>query len=69
MNIIERGRVFLQGLRELAGRSAWEWCRCPRCGETLTCKWGSYTRQPWFLEGRRQVRVCKHCGEQMETAT
>jgi hypothetical protein len=60
MNIIERGRAFLQTLRELAGRSGWDWRRCPYCGDTLTCKWGSYTRQPWFLEGRRVARVQRH---------
>jgi transposase-like protein len=60
MNIIERGRAFLQELRDLTGRSAWDWRRCPRCGDTLTCKWGSYSRQPWFLEGRRVVRVQRH---------
>src|SRR5215212_4381440 len=57
MNIVERGRAFLQGLRELAGRTVWEWRRCPRCGETETCKWGSYQRRPWFLSGRQHVRV------------
>jgi transposase-like protein len=66
MNIIERGRAFLQTLRDLAGRSGWDWRRCPHCGDTLTCKWGSYTRQPWFLEGRRVVQVprhrCEPCG-------
>jgi transposase-like protein len=60
MNIIERGRAFLQALRDLAGRSSWDWRRCPHCGDTLTCKWGSYVRQPWYLEGRRQVRVQRH---------
>ena len=66
MNIVERGRAFLQGLRELAGRTVWEWRRCPRCGETETCKWGSYQRRPWFLRGRETVRVqrhrCQGCG-------
>ena len=60
MDIVERGRVFLQGLRALAGRPAWEWRRCPRCGETETCKWGSYRRRPWFLSGRQTVRVQRH---------
>jgi len=60
MNIVERGRAFLQGLRELAGRTVWEWRRCPRCGETETCKWGSYERRPWFLSGRQTVRVQRH---------
>lgn len=60
MNIVERGRAFLQGLRELAGRKAWEWRRCPHCGETETRKWGSYQRRPWFLRGRETVRVQRH---------
>jgi transposase-like protein len=60
MNIVERGRAFLQGLRALGERKRWEWRRCPRCGETATCKWGSYTRRPWFLSGRAEVRVQRH---------
>ncbi len=60
MNIIERGRVFLQSLRALAGRSAWDWKRCPQCGSTLTIKNGSYTRHPWFLGRRETVRVQRH---------
>src|SRR6266540_2092896 len=60
MNIVERGRGFLQGLRALAGRKVWEWRRCPHCGETETCKWGSYQRRPWFLGGRATVRVQRH---------
>ena len=60
MNIVERGRHFLQALRDLAERSAWDWRRCPTCGETLTQKWGSYGRQPWFLDGQRGVRVRRH---------
>jgi transposase-like protein len=65
MNIIERGQAFLQGLQELAARRAWEWRRCPYCGESLTCKHGSYRRRPWSLTGRQRVRVqrhwCHHC--------
>jgi hypothetical protein len=60
MNIIERGQAFLQGLRELAGRRAWEWRRCPRCGESWTCKWGRYARHPWTLLGRQTVWVQRH---------
>jgi transposase-like protein len=60
MNIIERGRAFLQSLREIAGRSAWDWRRCPRCGSTLTIKNGGYWRHPWFLERRETVRVQRH---------
>lgn len=60
MNIVERGRAFLQRLGGLAGRTVWEWRRCPRCGETETCKWGNYARRPWFLSGRQAVRVQRH---------
>lgn len=60
MNIIERGTAFLQRLQELAGRTAWDWRRCPHCGETLTCKWGHYTRRPWTFTGRQAVRVQRH---------
>jgi hypothetical protein len=60
MNIIDRARAFVRGLRTLAERTAWEWRRCPSCGETDTCKHGSYTRHPWFLNGRQSVRVQRH---------
>ncbi len=60
MNIIERGKAFLQFLRDLANRSAWDWRRCPRCGDTLTSKWGGYVRHPWFFGGRQVVRVQRH---------
>jgi transposase-like protein len=67
MNIVERGRRFLQSLRDLAGRSAWDWRRCPTCGDTLTQKWGTYRRVPWYLDGRRVVVVQRHrctvCGK------
>jgi hypothetical protein len=63
MNIVERGRAFLQGLWGLwglAGRKVWEWRRCPHCGETEACTWGRYQRRPWFLSGRQTVRVQRH---------
>jgi transposase-like protein len=47
-------------LRDLAGRSAWDWRRCPTCGETLTQKWGTYARHPWFLSGRQTVIMQRH---------
>ena len=66
MNIIERGRAFVESLRELAQRSAWEWRRCPHCGQTNTYCNGSYMRRPWSLAGRQRVRVqrhrCSSCG-------
>ena len=60
MNIVERGRHFLQALRDLATRTAWDWRRCPTCDDTVTHKHGFYSRHPWFLEGRRVVRVQRH---------
>jgi len=60
MNIIERGKEFVQSLRNLAGRSVWDWRCCPRCGGTFTCRYGTYPRSPWFLDGRREVRVQRH---------
>ena len=66
MNIIERGRRFVQSLRELASRSGWDWRRCPCCGGTVTHKNGTYVRRPWTLCGRQEVRVqrylCHGCG-------
>ena len=60
MNIIERGRAFVQSLRELAGRTAWDWKQCPACGSRLTIKNGSYVRRPWSFNGRLRVRVQRH---------
>ena len=60
MNIIQRGQAFLQSLRELAARRAWDWRRCPRCGDTLTRKHGTYPRHPWFLTGRQELRIQRH---------
>lgn len=60
MNIIERGRGFVQGLRALAARRAWEWRRCPHCGDSLTRKHGRYRRRPWYLTGRQEVWVQRH---------
>lgn len=60
MNIIARGLLFVQYLVSLSLRTAWDWRRCPQCGSTDTCKWGHYTRRPWFLTGRCEVRVQRH---------
>ena len=60
MNIVERAKAFVQSLRELAGRSVWDWRRCPRCGGTDTCKYGTYPRSPWFFGGREKVHVQRH---------
>jgi hypothetical protein len=60
MNIIEHGRAFIQSLQDLASRSALDWRRCPYCGDSLSCKWGSYQRRPWYFTGRQKVRVQRH---------
>jgi len=46
MNIIERGRRFVQRLKELSQRSVWDWRRCPRCGKDQTIRNGGYWRRP-----------------------
>lgn len=60
MNIIERGRAFRDRLRGLAQRTAWDWRRCPRCGDTQTQRWGGYTRSPWTRAGRQALRIQRH---------
>ena len=60
MNILDRGWQFLQGVRQVAHRSAWDWRRCPRCGQTQTWRHGTYTRHPWTLAGRQAVAVRRH---------
>lgn len=66
MNIIERGREFVERVQELARRTAKQWRRCPHCGSTLTSRWGGYWRRPWCLGGRKRVWVqrhrCQSCG-------
>ena len=65
-NIVDQAKAFVESLRALAGRTVWDWRRCPRCGSTETCKHGHYVRRPWFLDGRRVVPVqrhrCSRCG-------
>ena len=53
MNMMERGRRFVHWVNRLTGRSVWEWRQCPRCGSEWTIQYGSYTRKPWTLAGRR----------------
>jgi DNA-directed RNA polymerase subunit RPC12/RpoP len=66
MNIIERGRAFVQGLREIAKRSVWSWGQCPHCGSRRTIKYGSYTRHPWTLKGRIVVQMPRHLYHECE---
>lgn len=60
MNIIERAKAFAKSLRDLANRSAWDWRRCPKCGDTDTIKYGTYTCHPWGFDGRQTVVVQRH---------
>ncbi len=60
MSIIDRAKAFVQLLHELVAMTAWDWRRCPYCFESLTHKHGHYSRHPWFLDGRREVRVQRH---------
>ena len=61
MNIIERGRAFLQSLVALAQRTVWDWKRCPKCGGTLTSSWGTLCALPVVSgRGRQAVRVQRH---------
>ena len=57
---MQRAEAFVQSLQQFAKRSAWDWRRCPKCGDSDTCRWGSYTRHPWFLLGRKTVVVQRH---------
>jgi Transposase, Mutator family len=60
MNIIERGRVFVQKLQELAQQSGWDWRRCPQCGGRWTIKNGGRRNYPYFIGGRQEVRIQRH---------
>jgi len=62
--MIERGRQFVESLRKLAKKSEWDWRVCPNCGNRGSMN-GGYTRKPWFLSGREEMRIqrylCKAC--------
>lgn len=59
MNIIERGKAFVQHLCELANRSAWDW---HRCGSTDTAKNGDRRVHPWTSDGKMpsQLLIAGH---------
>ncbi|RPJ26005.1 MAG: hypothetical protein EHM35_15210, partial [Planctomycetaceae bacterium] len=73
MNIIQRAEAFVQSLWQLSKRTAWDWRHCPKCGDTDTCKWGTYTRRPWTLAGRKPIVVqrhrCNRCSASGQTFT
>ena len=52
MSIIQRAQSFVQSLRDLSKRTAWDWRRRPECGHTQTIRHGTYESHPWFLDGR-----------------
>lgn len=60
MNIVDKARAFVHSLEALAGKTAWDWRRCPKCGQDDTIKHGTYTVHPWFLDGRREVVIQRH---------
>ena len=60
MNIIDRGRAFLDGLRRASAQTTWDWRRCPHCGQTQTWRHGTYRRYPWMLHGRAVVVIQRH---------
>lgn len=60
MNIVDRAAAFVHSLEALSRRTAWDWRRCPRCGQDETIRYGTYTVHPWFLDGRREVVVQRH---------
>lgn len=60
MNIIDRGRDFVQKLQGLAQRSVWDWRQCPQCGGTWTIKNGGRKVHPHTFGGRRTVRIQRH---------
>lgn len=60
MNIIQRAESFVQSLLNLSKRIAWDWRHCPRCGDTDTIRYGTYTSRPWFLNGRQTVVIQRH---------
>ena len=65
MHIVARARAFVESLRRLAQRSERGWRHCPVCGSWQVHRHGTYTRHPWTIEGRQEVRIqryqCQRC--------
>jgi hypothetical protein len=59
VNMIERGRQFVESLFKLAKKSDWNWRVCPYCGGYGNMN-GSYTRRPWFMSGRVEMRIPRY---------
>jgi hypothetical protein len=60
MNIIDRAKAYVHSLEALAKKTAWDWRKCPKCGQNDTMRYGTYTVHPWFLDGRHVVVVQRH---------
>ena len=60
MNIIERAQAFVEHMVGLRTKDAEAWRKCPRCGKSNTCCWGSYPRRPQTLKGPQEIRVPRH---------
>jgi hypothetical protein len=60
MNIIDHAKAFVHSLVTIAEKTAWDWRRCPACGQTETIRYGTYTVHPWFLDGQRLIVVQRH---------
>lgn len=64
--MIERGRRFVESLLRLAQRGERDWRVCPHC-DTYAIKNGTWTRRPWTLAGRKEIKVqrylCQECGK------
>ena len=66
MDIMARGRAFVESLVAIGRRREVDRRRCRVCESSQVYKHGSYTRHPWELEGRQAVVVqryrCQSCG-------
>jgi hypothetical protein len=60
MNIVDQAQAFAKCLQDMTNRSAWQWRRCPKCGDTDTAKYGTYARRLWCLGGRKTIVVQRH---------
>jgi hypothetical protein len=60
MNIIDKASAFVHSLEALAKKTAWDWRRCPKCGQDDTIRYGTYSVHPWFLDGRQEVVIQRH---------
>ena len=60
MNIVGKARAFVHSLEALAKKTAWDWRKCPKCGKDDTIRYGTYSVNPWFLDGRHKLAIQRH---------